>query len=88
MKKYAAIGGALALALIVSGCHQTVANWLEENAPLVACKRAESEYADWVAAGKPIDRGGKQEASVIRAATDLAYRETREWCAKKGVIIN
>jgi hypothetical protein len=88
MKNKLALAGVVAIALALGGCSwQTVKDWIEQNTPRIACKKAESEYAKWVAAGKPINFGGRDEKSIIRILSDAGYAEAREWCAGNGVII-
>lgn len=88
MKNKLAIAGVIALALTTGGCMETVKEWFKQNAPAVACKTEASKYAKWVADGRPVDRGGQDEAALIRAGIELAHKEVREWCASKGITIN
>lgn len=86
--KLATAGVAILIAFTAAGCSETFKEFLIRVTPVIGCEKEAREYADWVAKGKPIDRGGAAEKEIARKAIDKAHEWAVKECAKSGVIIN
>lgn len=82
---------ALALTILlvpmVAGCSETTKEFIRQVAPVIACQKAEREYFDWIAKGRPVNTDKPNTAAALRGGIEFAYKETREWCARRGIVI-